>query len=54
MRHQDLGPDYYDTQRGQRRQIHHHVTKLESLGFEVTLARIPDAEPEETGQALPA
>jgi transposase len=50
MRHQDLGPDYYDRQHGLRRQIHHHVTKLESLGFEVTLARIPDPEPDGPGQ----
>jgi transposase len=46
MRHQDPGPDYYDRQRGLRRQIHHHVTKLESLGFEVTLARTPEPDPD--------
>jgi transposase len=51
MRHQDLGPDYYDRQRGLRRQIHHHVTTLESLGFEVTLARIPDPGPDGPAQA---
>ena len=44
MRHEDLGPDYYDTQRGLRRQVHHHVTKLESLGYEVTLCRTPQPE----------
>jgi transposase len=49
MRYHDLGPDYYDTQRGIRRQIHHHVTKLESLGFEVTLARTPDPDPAPPG-----
>jgi transposase len=38
-RYQDLGPDYYDHQRGIRRQIAHHVAKLGALGFEVTLAR---------------
>ena len=52
MRHQDLGPDYYDRQRGLRRQIHHHVTKLESFGFEVTLARIP--EPDGSGHTQAA
>jgi transposase len=51
MRHTDLGPDYYDTQRGRRRQIHHHVTQLENLGFEVTLARIPDPGPPGQEQA---
>ena len=48
MRHQDLGPDYYDRQRDTRRQIAHHVGKLGSLGFEVTLCRVPEAEPDET------
>ena len=49
MRYQDLGPDYYDRQRDIRRQIAHHVGKLGSLGFEVTLCRIPEAEPDGTG-----
>jgi transposase len=49
MRYQDLGPDYYDSQRATRRQIAHHVGKLGALGFEVTLARIPD--PGLAGQA---
>jgi transposase len=53
MRHQDLGPDYYDSQRATRRQIAHHVGKLGALGFEVTLARIPDPDPDPAGQ-LPA
>ena len=51
MRHHDLGPDYYDRQRGIRRQIAHHVGKLGSLGFEVTLCRIPEAEPDAIGPA---
>ena len=42
MRYQDLGPDYYDQQRHAARQVSHHVGKLASLGFEVTLARIPE------------
>jgi transposase len=49
MRYQDLGPDYYDRQRDTRRQIARHVGKLGSLGFEVTLCRIPRAEPDGTG-----
>jgi transposase len=49
MRYEDLGPDYYDSQRATRRQIAHHVGKLGALGFEVTLARIPDPDP--AGQA---
>ena len=48
MRYEDLGPDYYDRQRDTRRQIAHHVGKLGSLGFEVTLCRIPEAEPDGT------
>jgi transposase len=42
MQYQDLGPDYYERQRGIRRQIAHHVGKLGALGFEVTLCRIPE------------
>jgi hypothetical protein len=51
MRYQEIGPDYYDRQRDIRRQIAHHVGKLGSLGFEVTLSRIPKPNP--TGQARP-
>jgi transposase len=47
MRYQDLGADYYERQRDVRRQVAHHVGKLGSLGFEVTLCRIP--EPDGTG-----
>jgi transposase len=50
MRYADLGPDYYQRQAGLRRQIHHHVTKLENLGFEVTLCRIPEPDPSPAGQ----
>ncbi len=49
MRYVDLGPDYYDRQRDMRRQIAHHVGKLGSLGFEVTLCRIPEPDPDGTG-----
>jgi transposase len=49
MRHQDLGPDYYERQRGVRRQVAHHVGKLGALGFEVTLCRRPEPDPDETG-----
>jgi transposase len=48
MRYDDLGPDYYEHQRDVRRQIAHHVGKLGALGFEVTLARTPEPEPEPT------
>jgi transposase len=51
MRYEDLGPDYYERRAGLRRQIHHHVTQLESLGFEVTLCRTPDPQPGPAGQA---
>ena len=44
-RYEDLGPDYYERQATTRRQISHHVGKLAALGFEVTLARIPDPGP---------
>ena len=46
MRYQDLGPDYYERQASARRQIAHHVGKLGALGFEVTLARLPGADPD--------
>jgi transposase len=49
-RYTDLGPDYYERQAGTRRQIAHHVGKLGALGFEVTLCRIPEPEPD-PGQA---
>ena len=51
MRHEDLGPDYYERRASLRRQIHHHVSHLESLGFEVTLCRTPDPQPGPAGQA---
>jgi transposase len=50
-RYQDLGADYYERQRGIRRQISHHVGQLGALGFEVTLCRRPD--PESGGPAKP-
>lgn len=49
MRYVDLGPDYYERQRDIRRRIAHHVGKLGSLGFEVTLSHIPEPHPDETG-----
>jgi transposase len=54
MRYQDLGPDYYDRQRDVRRQVAHHVGKLGSLGFEVTLCRLPAPGPDGTGPAQAA
>ena len=53
MRYEDLGADYYERQRDVRRQIAHHVGKLGALGFEVTLARIPDPEPGPDGPGQP-
>ena len=49
MRYEDLGPDYYERRAGIRRQIAHHVGKLGALGFDVTLCRIPEPEPEQGG-----
>ncbi|MGH9092369.1 MAG: transposase [Acidimicrobiales bacterium] len=49
MRYEDPGADYYDRQRDIRRQIAHHVGKLGTLGFEVTLCRAPEPEPEPSG-----
>jgi len=53
-RYQDLGPDFYDRQRDLRRQVAHHVGKLGALGFEVTLARIPDTDPSDPPPARAA
>jgi transposase len=53
-RYTDLGPDYYERRADTRRQIAHHVGKLGALGFEVTLARIPDPEPDGTDQTQAA
>jgi transposase len=50
MRYQDLGADYYERQAGVRRQVARHVGKLGALGFEVTLCRIPDPDPDPAGQ----
>jgi hypothetical protein len=54
MRYQDLGADYYERQRDVRRQIAHHVGKLGVLGFEVTLCRTPEPQPDGTGQTQAA
>ena len=54
MRYQDLGPDYYERQRDVRRQIAHHVGKLGGPGFEVTLCRLPEPDPDGTGPAQAA
>lgn len=47
-RYQDLGPDYYDTQRQHMRQVSHHVASLSALGYEVTLCHTPAPEPAPT------
>ena len=54
MRYEDLGPDYYERQASIHRQVAHHVSKLGSLGFEVTLCRIPEPEPDGTGSTQAA
>jgi transposase len=54
MRYEDLGPDYYERQRDTRRQVAHHVGKLGALGFEVTLCRIPEPDPDGTDPAQAA
>jgi len=54
MRYQDLGPDYHERQRDTRRQVARHVGKLGSLGFEVTLCRIPEPDPDGTAPAQSA
>ena len=54
MRYRDLGPDYYERQASTRRQIAHHVGKLGALGFEVTLCRIPEPGPGESGSTQAA
>ena len=46
MRYQDLGPDYYERRAEVSRQVRHHVGKLGALGFDVTLARLPGADPD--------
>ncbi len=46
LRYEDLGPDYYERQASTRRQIAHHVGKLGALGFEVTLCRLPEPDPD--------
>jgi transposase len=51
-RYQDLGPDYYERQRDTARQVSHHVGKLGSLGYEVTLCKLP--QPDGTGPSQPA
>jgi transposase len=51
MRYEDPGPDYYERRADLRRQVARHVGKLGAPGFEVTLAPIPDPEPDGTTQA---
>jgi transposase len=48
MRYQDLGPGYYERQAATRRKIAYHVREIEALGLEVTLARIPEPDPDGT------
>ena len=41
MQYEDLGWDYYERERNTARQVAHHVGKLGSLGYEVTLCKRP-------------
>ena len=41
MRYEDLGWDYYERERSTSRQVSHHIAKLASLGYEVTLCKHP-------------
>ena len=50
MRHEDLGPDYYERRAQTRRKISYHVRELENLGLDVTLCRHPDPDPGPAGQ----
>jgi transposase len=45
-RYEDLGPDYYERRAQAARQIRHHVTQLESLGYDVTLSPRADPDPD--------
>ena len=49
MRYQHLGADYHERRRDIHRQVSHHAGKLGALGFEVTLCRIPEPEPDPAG-----
>ena len=44
-RYEDLGWDYYERERNTARQVSHHIGKLASLGYEVTLCKLPDPDP---------
>ena len=48
-RYQDLGYDYYEQERSTARQVSHHVARLGSLGYEVTICKRQD--PAATGDA---
>jgi len=51
MRYRDLGWDYYERERVTARQVSHHVGKLGALGYEVTLTRRPDPDPDQDTRA---
>jgi hypothetical protein len=54
MRYQDLGPDYHERHAAVRRKIACHIHQIEAPGLEVTLARIPGPDPDETGNTRAA
>ena len=45
-RYRDLGADWYDDERQHARQVKHHVGALGAMGYEVTLCRAPQPEPQ--------
>ena len=47
-RYHHLGPDYYERQRDHHRQVSQLIGKLGALGYEVTLCRRPEPEPDGT------
>lgn len=53
-RYQDPGPGYCERQASIRRQIARHAGKLGAPGFEVTLCRIPEPDPDPAGQTQAA
>jgi transposase len=53
-RYQDLGHDYYERERDTARQVSHHVGRLGALGYEVTLARLPEPGAGEDGDGTQA
>jgi transposase len=45
-RYEDLGTDWYDDARQQARRLQHHIGAIGAMGYEVTLCRRQDPQPE--------